>query len=930
MLRYISVLAAALILSACSSDSTAPEEAVSTILIAPPSATTLRVGDQLTLSATARGASGQVLTARALTWTSSSAAVLAVNASGVVTAVSPGAATATASVGQVRATVDFQILAPVAAIQMNTPLVQLEPDSTRTLVPVIRDAAGNVLAGRLVTWQTSDPAIVRVNAAGLITAVTPGTATITATSEGRTASTQITVLTRGISQAVNVIDSTKLVLVADSAAQSTGVFTFTLADTSNTLPVSTGQVLVGAAQGGFLRRVTSVERSGNRLVARTTDAALNDIVRDGALNVQVPLSITAPVPAPSYGATANFAGPARIISRVPLTVANGEIRLGAFDVFNNNGSFLKFTDGVVRFDPTFVFNTAFANQRIETVNTSVGGSVTFNGDIEFAAQAALNREAERELFRVEKPFFTSIPTGSLPIPVVGKVTLKFKAVAALSFQATHSGTAAFASNATMLVGANYTRAGNAGWTNTSTAQAAFTQPRPLSVQERVQGAVTTKLVVETDVELYRAATGTLSASAAATGERTVNLTANSRTDVCTGAIDAAASVAVRVLGVTLAEYAGSRELARREFCRRETALRRPAVLSGRVYDATNNAALANVAIAIRESGALVTTVQSNAQGAYTASVLDSGTYSITAAASGYTSATITSQVVRGPTTALPIPMVPASTVPGAISGRIINASTNGAIPNATVELRAGINTAAGTIVATVMSSATGAYSFANLPAGVYSVRAAATNFVTGIRTGIVVGGSTVPSQDVALSPVGSVAAVRVVLTWGASPSDLDSHLTGPIAGSASRFHVFYANRGGCNSAPFACLDVDDISSFGPETITISQLFDGVYRYSVQNFSASGNGGNATSTTLASSNARVEVYVNNALRETFSVPQQAGTLWTVFSMDRSGNIVPINTVTGNAPPAIRIGGTGGNSATTDADVIAADRKPKGSP
>ena len=50
---------------------------------------------------------------------------------------------------------------------------------------------------------------------------------------------------------------------------------------------------------------------------------------------------------------------------------------------------------------------------------------------------------------------------------------------------------------------------------------------------------------------------------------------------------------------------------------------------------------------------------------------------------------------------------------------------------------------------------------------------------------------------------------RVILTWGSSPSDLDSHLEGP------GYHVFYSNKTGKNAE----LDVDDTTSYGPETVT---------------------------------------------------------------------------------------------------------------
>jgi hypothetical protein len=58
------------------------------------------------------------------------------------------------------------------------------------------DAANNPLVGRVVTWTSSDASKATVNASGDVTAVAVGAVTITATSEGKSAATGITVLSR--------------------------------------------------------------------------------------------------------------------------------------------------------------------------------------------------------------------------------------------------------------------------------------------------------------------------------------------------------------------------------------------------------------------------------------------------------------------------------------------------------------------------------------------------------------------------------------------------------------------------------------------------------------------------------------------------------------------------------------------------------------
>jgi hypothetical protein len=131
------------------------------------------------------------------------------------------------------------------------------------------------------------------------------------------------------------------------------------------------------------------------------------------------------------------------------------------------------------------------------------------------------------------------------------------------------------------------------------------------------------------------------------------------------------------------------------------------------------------------------------------------------------------------------------------------------------------------------------------------------------------------AADFALTPCLVLAAANsgmaIQLTWGASPSDLDSHLRGPNGVS-----VDWTSRGSLTSAPFAALDVDDVTGFGPEVITLTRIGRGTYRYFVHNFSGSFSPGQTGSP------ARVEFRfgVNTQI---FSPPAGEGTnaYWHVF-------------------------------------------------
>jgi hypothetical protein len=117
---------------------------------------------------------------------------------------------------------------------------------------------------------------------------------------------------------------------------------------------------------------------------------------------------------------------------------------------------------------------------------------------------------------------------------------------------------------------------------------------------------------------------------------------------------------------------------------------------------------------------------------------------------------------------------------------------------------------------------------------------------------------------------------------------MDSHLTGPIPGVSRRFWIYYGSRGDCTTAPFACLDVDDIRH-GPETISLEAIVPGVYRYYVYDYD---NRFSSTATTLGNSGARVQFYVGSTLRATFFVPSGTGNAWAVFEWDGT-NLIALN-------------------------------------
>ena len=159
---------------------------VSTVTISPSTATVV-IGTTTTLIATTKDANGNVLTGRTVTWSSSANGTATVSAAGVVNGISLGTVTITATSEGKTGTASVQVIPiPVATVTITPTSANVFVGGTRALTATTKDANGNVLTGRTVTWSSSNTSAATVSASGVVTGVAAGTATITATSEGKT------------------------------------------------------------------------------------------------------------------------------------------------------------------------------------------------------------------------------------------------------------------------------------------------------------------------------------------------------------------------------------------------------------------------------------------------------------------------------------------------------------------------------------------------------------------------------------------------------------------------------------------------------------------------------------------------------------------------------------------------------------------------
>lgn len=184
-----------------------------------------------------------------------------------------------------------------------------------------------------------------------------------------------------------------------------------------------------------------------------------------------------------------------------------------------------------------------------------------------------------------------------------------------------------------------------------------------------------------------------------------------------------------------------------------------------------------------------------------------------------------------------------------------------------------------------------------LKCGYYTAEITKNGFITSYANVI-----SYPDSELQYLPISPKLAdneYRFVLTWGETPRDLDSHLVGSSYKMGEHnpdvpFHIYYGNKMfTIDGQIVAQLDLDDTTSYGPETVTLSWTDNGGYcSYYVYDFT---NGGKNDSYELSYSSAKVVVYKGNKILKTYYVPTgKQGTRWLVCNVSE-GKIETVNEV-----------------------------------
>lgn len=187
--RVSQVFALAWVLSCGGSDAgptapNAPAASLTTLTVSLASSTVV-AGQTTSASAAGFDQNGVAIATGTVLWSSGAPSLATVTSSGTITALGAGQVTIIATAGGRSGQATLTILPPVTFVSVSPASFSVVLGATQQLSAFARDSSGTPLTGRSIAWGTSDSTKVRVSPTGLVTAVSLGTATVAATSEGK-------------------------------------------------------------------------------------------------------------------------------------------------------------------------------------------------------------------------------------------------------------------------------------------------------------------------------------------------------------------------------------------------------------------------------------------------------------------------------------------------------------------------------------------------------------------------------------------------------------------------------------------------------------------------------------------------------------------------------------------------------------------------
>jgi uncharacterized protein YjdB len=299
----------------------------------------LTVGQTTTATAEVRDAAGNVLSDQTVSWSAGDTEVATVASTGArtatVTAVGAGSTDVTAAIGTVSGKAAIQVAeVPVATLTVSPTSASIAlGGSGQVITAVPKDAQGNTLVGRTVTWSVTggDTSVLRLSARSSISTTTGATITVTAAkvggpvtitaTSGKTANAQITV-TPGAPASITVTlaspnlkpgqTTTATAVVKDAAGNTVPGLTVTWAPT--------GSGIATASSTGPLTATVTALKPGTSDIKASVSGVTGQATLQVTQNDPATVTVTpTPVTVQAGGATQTLSAAVKDAQGVPLS-----------------------------------------------------------------------------------------------------------------------------------------------------------------------------------------------------------------------------------------------------------------------------------------------------------------------------------------------------------------------------------------------------------------------------------------------------------------------------------------------------------------------------------------------------------------------------------------------------------------------------------
>lgn len=282
-------------------------QTVSTVTVAP-SAATVGVGETLALQATARDSAGNVISNAPISWSVSNHEIISVSSSGVVTGLHVGNGQVTATSGGKSGSAVINVTTAssptVASVSVSPTSASVAVGSSTTLQATARDASNNVIPGATMAWSSSNTSIATVDQNGKVTGVAGGSATITVSSGGKSATAAVTVTasSSGPVSTITVSPSTTSVDVGSSV---------TLQATARD---ASGNVVGGVSFSWSSSNTGTATVNGSGTVTGVSTGTVTITALASGKSATATVTVTNPPPPPPPGSLNEPAGMTRFFS----------------------------------------------------------------------------------------------------------------------------------------------------------------------------------------------------------------------------------------------------------------------------------------------------------------------------------------------------------------------------------------------------------------------------------------------------------------------------------------------------------------------------------------------------------------------------------------------------------------------------------------